>query len=166
MSDNTAWTLRTGPIPGAIGRIVDLHARYYHRLAGFGLAFETKVARELCDFCERFDAQRDGMWLAMDGEVIEAAITIDGLHGRDGGAHLRWFIASDRARGSGVGGALMRQAMQFCEAQDYRHVYLWTFEGLDAARSLYERYGFQLVHQSRGTQWGTEVNEQRFDRVR
>ena len=60
----------------------------------------------------------------------------------------------------------MRQAMQFCEAQDYRHVYLWTFEGLDAARSLYERYGFQLVHQSRGTQWGTEVNEQRFDRVR
>ena len=70
------------------------------------------------------------------------------------------------ARGSGVGGVLMRQAMDFCDARGYRRTYLWTFEGLNAARRLYERHGFQLVHQARGTQWGTEVNEQRFERVR
>jgi len=39
---------------------------------------------------------------------------------------------------------------------------LWTFEGLHAARHLYEKSGFQLVEQYRGTQWGTEVNEQQF----
>jgi len=160
------WQVQHGPIAGAIGRVVELHARYYQALAGFGLPFEARVAREMCDFCERFDDRRDAMWLAMDGDVIEAALTIDGLHAAGEGAHLRWFIASGRARGSGVGGVLMRQAMDFCDARGYRRTYLWTFEGLDAARRLYERHGFQLVHQARGTQWGTEVNEQRFERVR
>jgi GNAT superfamily N-acetyltransferase len=153
-----------GPVPGAIGRIVELHARYYHASVGFGLPFETKVAREMCLFRERFDAARDGQWLAMDGGVIEAAITIDGLHGDTEGAHLRWFIASDRARGTGIGNVLMEAAMAFCDARQYGRVYLWTFEGLHAARHLYERHGFRLVHQQRGAQWGTEVNEQRFER--
>ena len=156
--------IHAGPVPGAIGRIVELHATYYHRSVGFGLPFETKVARELCQFRERFDATRDGHWLAMDGNAIEAAITIDGIHADSEGAHLRWFIASDRTRGTGIGSALMDAAMAFCDAQKYRRVYLWTFEGLHAARHLYERHGFQLVHQQRGTQWGTEVNEQRFER--
>ena len=158
--------VRHGPVAGAIGRIVELHARYYQALAGFGLAFETRVAREMSDFCERFDDRRDCMWLAMDGDVVEAALTIDGLHAAGDGAHLRWFIASGRARGSGVGGALMHRAMEFCDSQGYRRTYLWTFEGLEAARRLYQRHGFQLVHQARGTQWGTEVNEQRFERLR
>jgi hypothetical protein len=42
-------------------------------------------------------------------------------------------------------------------------VYLWTFEGLDAARHLYEKSGFRLALQKRGAQWGAEVNEQRFE---
>jgi hypothetical protein len=37
-----------------------------------------------------------------------------------------------------------------------------TFEGLDAARHLYEKNGFRLAEQQRGIQWGREVNEQRF----
>ena len=160
----TGLQIQAGPIPGAIGRIVELHARYYHRTVGFGLPFETKVAREMCIFRERFNADRDGQWLAMEGDSIEAAISIDGIHADGEGAHLRWFIASDRARGTGIGGDLMDAAMAFCEARQYRAVYLWTFEGLHAARRLYERHGFRLVHQQRGTQWGTEVNEQRFER--
>ena len=38
-----------------------------------------------------------------------------------------------------------------------------TFEGLDATRHLYEKAGFRLVEQQKGAQWGTEVNEQRFE---
>ena len=40
---------------------------------------------------------------------------------------------------------------------------LWTFAGLDAARRLYERAGFRLAEERRGTQWGIEVTEQRFE---
>jgi hypothetical protein len=53
--------------------------------------------------------------------------------------------------------------MAFCRLRQYQRVYLWTFEGLNAARHLYEKFGFRLAFQQRGTQWGAEVNEQRFE---
>lgn len=37
---------------------------------------------------------------------------------------------------------------------------------VDAARHLYESCGFVLVEERRGTQWGTEVMEQRYIRRR
>jgi GNAT superfamily N-acetyltransferase len=57
----------------------------------------------------------------------------------------------------------MNNAVSFCRAAGYPLVYLWTFEGLDAARHLYEKYGFKLVKEHSGEQWGTAVNEQRFE---
>jgi len=50
-----------------------------------------------------------------------------------------------------------------CRARQYDRVYLDTFEGLVAARHLYEKFGFRLVHERSGTQWGAEVVEQRFE---
>jgi hypothetical protein len=52
--------------------------------------------------------------------------------------------------------------MAFCKAKAYRKVYLWTFNGLHAARHLYEKHGFKLSRTQRGSQWGTEVDEQLF----
>ncbi|MEY4750673.1 MAG: hypothetical protein RIQ60_2887 [Pseudomonadota bacterium] len=159
-----------GYTPGCIGRIAELHATYYARTAGFGLAFEARVARELSAFCERYDPARDGLWLVrQDGDGrIEGSIAIDGLHGHDddAGAHLRWFIVADALRGQGVGRALLQAAIDFVDARGYGRTVLDTFEGLDAARHLYEAAGFRLVAQSPGAQWGQVVNEQRFERVR
>ena len=151
-------SIDSGYRPGCIGRIAELHGEYYARHAGFGVFFEGKVARELGEFCERLDPARDGLWLAMR----EGGIAIDGPKGDDGEAHLRWFIVSDAIRGSGGGGRLLATALDFCRACGFRGVHLWTFEGLAAARHLYERHGFRLVHQQPGNQWGSEVNEQRF----
>jgi hypothetical protein len=53
--------------------------------------------------------------------------------------------------------------MEFCRSRSYRRAYLWTFDGLGAARHLYEKSGFQLALQQRGSQWGAEVDEQRFE---
>jgi GNAT superfamily N-acetyltransferase len=150
-------------IPSSIGKIVELHAHYYSKLVGFGLPFESKVARELSEFCEQYDGERDGLWLALQDGNIEGAIAIDGSHAEQDGAHLRWFIASDRMRGTGVGTALLTSATEFCKSRHYERVYLWTFEGLRAARHLYEKFGFRLALQQCGTQWGAEVNEQRFE---
>jgi len=157
------FTIHKGYLPGSIGRIVELHARYYRELAGFGLPFESKVARELSEFCERHVNERDGLWLALQGGNVEGSIAIDGSRAGQEGAHLRWFIASDAMRGTGVGTALLTSAMEFCRSRHYERVYLWTFEGLAAARHLYEKFGFRLAAQQRGTQWGAEVNEQRFE---
>ena len=150
-------------LPGALGRITELHASFYHRHAGFGLHFESKVACGLAEFLGRYDAGRDHLWLAVADGQIEGSIVIDGIHASTSGAHLRWFILSDRLRGSGIGNALVATAVEFCRARGYRNTYLWTFEGLHAARHLYEKNGFRMVAQEPGAQWGQVVNEQRFE---
>ena len=157
-------TVQQGYTPGCIGRITELHADYYSRLAGFGLPFEAKVAGGLVAFFEQYQAGRDGIWLAVEGNRIQGSIAIDGSHAEEEGAHLRWFIASEETRGTRIGSRLMDHAMEHCIAQGFRRVYLWTFEGLETARHLYERHGFRLVHQQAGDQWGKLVNEQRFER--
>jgi GNAT superfamily N-acetyltransferase len=158
-----SMSLHKGYVPGVIGRIAELHASYYYRHAGFGLYFESKVARELSEFCENYEEDRDGLWLALFDDRIEGAIAIDGSNADGDGAHLRWFITSDGVRGTGVGAALLASAVEFCRARDYQRVYLWTFEGLSAARHLYEKSGFRLIHQRAGMQWGSRVDEQCFE---
>ena len=57
----------------------------------------------------------------------------------------------------------MEKVVSFCQKRTYRQVYLWTFEGLHAARHLYEKFGFRLVEQTEGLQWGKRVAEQKFE---
>jgi len=155
--------IEKGYIPGSIGRISELHGTYYHNRWGFGLYFEAKVATELSEFLQRYDKNKDGIWIAGMNGRIEGSIIIDGIHAENEGAHLRWFIMSDALTGKGVGRNLINKAINFCRSKGYKTIYLWTFEGLNAARHLYEDVGFKLVKQQSGIQWGTTVNEQYFE---
>jgi len=165
MKSSPNFIIESGYIPGSIGRIAELHGTYYHIRWNFGLFFEAKVAIELSEFLKRYDVNRDVMWTATIDNRVEASIIIDGIHAQTEGAHLRWFIVSDTLRGKGVGRILLDKAIEFCNQKRYKKVYLWTFEGLDAARHLYEDAGFKLVKQQSGVQWGAEVNEQHFSKV-
>ena len=151
-----------GYIPGAIGRIAELHAVYYHQEWQFGLYFEAKVATDMSQFLSRFKEGQDGFWTAIDDERVQGSIAIDGVNAGSEGAHLRWYIVSPELQGKGIGRLLLDQAIQFCRKQNYPQIYLWTFEGLESARNLYERNGFRMVLQQEGSQWGTKVNEQKF----
>ena len=148
--------------PGALGRVTEIHAVYYDSNWGFGLYFERKVAREMAEFLGRFDAAKDGVWLAIDGDRVVGSVFIDGVDADTKGAHLRWYIVSDDCRGRGIGKVLLRNAMDFCRQVGYRSVYLWTFAGLDAARHLYEGQGFSLAEEREDTSWGETVTEQKF----
>jgi RimJ/RimL family protein N-acetyltransferase len=153
----------SGYIPGAIGRIVELHGRYYHEYWGFDLFFESKVATELSEFLCRFNEARDGFWVAsVEGSII-GSIAIDGLNYDSKGAHLRWFIVAPENQGQGIGNTLIKEAIEFCKRKEFNRVYLWTFGGLDAARHLYEKFGFKLSEQHEGNQWGEKVMEQMFE---
>jgi GNAT superfamily N-acetyltransferase len=148
--------------PGAIGKITELHATYYHRHWHFGLFFERKVATEMAAFLGRFNPSADGFWLAVADDTIIGSIAIDGIHAADQGAHLRWFIVDAVQQGCGVGERLLRTAIDFCRSCQYHRIYLWTFAGLDAARHLYKRYGFECIRQQEDNQWGITVVEQQF----
>ncbi|OWY31105.1 GNAT family N-acetyltransferase [Herbaspirillum robiniae] len=155
--------IRRGYLPGAIGRVAELHAAYFTENWSFGVYFEAKVATELSAFLSRYDDLRDGFWTATVHGRIEGSLTIDGQHAREQGACLRWFIASDKLRGQGVGDALIAEAKQFCRDCGYPSIYLWTFEGLHAAHHLYRKHGFSLVEERIGSRWGVKVNEQRYE---
>jgi GNAT superfamily N-acetyltransferase len=151
-----------GPVPGACARIAALHADYYGRNWGFGAVFKETITDGVAAFLERFDPRRDGFWTVCVEGNLAGAIAIDGIHAEGEGAHLRWFILSENLRGRGLGNLLLSRAIAFCRERGYPRIYLWTFEGLQTARHLYQKFGFRLVAARPGSQWGLEVMEQRF----
>ncbi len=156
-------TIHEGYLPGAIGSIATLHARYYSASHGFDQVFEAKVARELGEFVCRYDPAHDRLWLVRRADDVLGSLVV---HGGDCGcvAHLRWFILSAQLRGQGFGKRLMADAMAFCRDRGFRSVYLWTLGGLDAALHLYEVEGFAIVERAVGMQWGKAVEELRMER--
>jgi GNAT superfamily N-acetyltransferase len=155
----------TGYFPGVIGSITTLHARYYHDHWGFDRSFEIQVGSELCEFIRGFDPSRDGFWAARKGGEFAGAVALDGSLAETEGARIRWFIVDPRCHGTGIGRDLLNQAMNFCRQKAYAKVYLWTFKGLDTARALYERHGFELTLEETVSQWGAVIHEQKFELI-
>lgn len=122
-----------------------------------------QVATQLADVVLRYDETVDRIWSVSRHGVIEAAVAIDGADGHAKGAHLRWIIASDRVRGKGLGDSLVRAAVDFCRERAYPSVYLWTFEGLEAARHLYEKVGFVVTEALAGETRDRPVIERRYE---
>ncbi|TWC64135.1 GNAT family N-acetyltransferase [Herbaspirillum sp. SJZ099] len=155
--------IHRGYTPGAIGRVAELHAAYYTENWSFGVYFEARIATELSAFLSRYDETRDGFWTATVHGRIEGSLVIDGQHAQQQGAYLRWFIASEKLRGKGVGDALIGNAVQFCRDSGFPSIYLWTFDGLQAAHHLYRKHGFVRTEERQGTRWGVRLNEQRYE---
>ena len=152
--------------PGAIGRIAEMHGRYYARQWNFPPVFEAKVAGGLAEFVPRLGKPVNQMWLAIrDGAIVGSAV-IDGEDLGEGKAHLRWVIVDEHLKGAGTGRRLVTEAVEFCDTHGFAEIHLWTFRGLDAARRLYESVRFVLAEEWTGSQWGINLPEQRFVRLR
>ena len=159
-----AIRIEEGYRPGAIGRVIELHGRYYGRAWGLERRFEVEVAADLAEFFGRYDPARDGFWCALDGDDMLGAITIDGLSTEEEGVRLRWFILDPASQGRGVGRRLLADALDWCRAKGVSRVWLATFAGLNAARRLYEQAGFTLIREYRDTDWNDDgVMHQVFD---
>jgi len=153
----------TGYFPGAIGKITELHATYYHDNWDLDVSFETQVGRELSEFISGFQKNQDGFWVATVAGEFAGSIAIDGKQANLHEARLRWLIVDPAFHGRGIGRLLLKEAIEFCRSTGYKKIYLWTFEGLDAARFLYERAGFQLREKHDLEQWGRKLTEQMFE---
>ena len=152
-------------LTGSIGEIVSLHGRHYCANWNFGTFFEAKVARELAEFASR-KTDQDLVLIAHDSDGVAASLILDlndPISG-DRGAHLRWFIASERCRGTGIGRQLLDRAVTHAKVHTGGLMWLTTFAGLEPARHLYESFGFELTAEAEGEAWGTRVIEQEFRR--
>ncbi|MGE5855323.1 MAG: GNAT family N-acetyltransferase [Syntrophaceae bacterium] len=148
--------------PGVIGKITGLHGSYYAEHWGFDMSFEAQVGRELSEFLRDFRVGRDFFRTARAGNRFAGSIAIDGKEAGSKGARLRWFIVAPEFQGRGIGRRLILEAVDFCRKAGYGRLNLWTFKGLDRARSLYESEGFRLAGEHDIRKWGNSITEQMF----
>lgn len=152
--------------PGVIASVTHLHASFYSDNYGFGAVFERKVATEMSEFMARINKPMNATFSAYLGAELLGSVSLDSEDLGEGVSHLRWFIVSPKAQGMGIGNLLIGKATSFVDQLAIARIRLWTFKGLDAARHLYEKHGFELAHETPGAQWGTQVIEQEFVRDR
>ena len=152
-------------MPGSLGKITEIHARYYSTHWNFGLFFEAQVARELSNLLTHDKWHRNGFWVALFRNEIIGSIAIDGNQADNALARLRFFIVIPEFESHGVGNLLMAKAINFCREKGFKKVFLTTFQGLEAARLLYEEWGFKLAEEKEDTTWGKLVKEQLFELV-
>ena len=151
-----------GYYPGVVGKIIESHAVYYYENWGFDVSFETQVGGELSEFVQRFNSNTDGLWVAVLKGEIGGAIAIDGSDAFTEGARLRWFIVAPHFQGHGIGKNLIERAIEFCKQRHFPTSYLWTFQGLEDARRIYEAFDFRLWEENKVTQWGRNIIEQKY----
>jgi len=151
---------------GMIGDVAAMHARTHGGIVGMGPTFESVVSQAMAEFMPRIGNPTNNSWCVVDNGEIIGSITIDGEDLGGNIAHLRWFILSERLRGKGLGKDLLLKALNHCDGLGFDEIHLWTLKGLEAARVLYEKNGFELVEEYVGDQWGKAVTEQKFIRKR
>jgi len=154
--------LRQGYRPGLIGALTRLHAEYYHHAWGFDHSFEVQVASQLAEFVGRFQPGRDVLLSAWRGPELAGALAVDHAAGEPG-LRLRWLIVDRPWRGGGLGPALLERAMRLALEPGPARVYLYTFRGLEAAKTLYTRAGFYLAKEHAAQQWGASIIEQLYE---
>lgn len=151
----------TGYRTGIAGRMTEMQALYYAKVAGFGRTFESRRGMDISEFVGRLDRPKNQLWIALhQGEVV-GTIAIDGEDIAPA-AHLRWFFVDESMQGRGIGRRLLTKAIAFCKAHRFRKIELDTFQGLDAARNLYDKTGFELISEKKVARYGSRFVDQMF----
>lgn len=162
--ENNAFALRDGYVPGLAAELLRLHVDYYAPAWGLGREFEALVAHDFGTVLKRYDATRDQLLRYEDrnGHIVGTLVVEASGHPPDS-ARLRFFVLDESARGSGMGWRMLEHAIEVCRTRGQTKLYLTTFEGLDAARRLYERAGFHRCPGFSDTGWGAGTHELRYE---
>ncbi len=109
----------------------------------FGSTYASTVSRPdewFRDWAKRTaESPTDATFLAWDGD---AAVGIVGTFNDKGESVIVAMWVAPTHRGDGLGRALLDAVVGFIRAQGAAEVVLGVTDGNDAARALYERYGF------------------------
>jgi DNA-binding MarR family transcriptional regulator/N-acetylglutamate synthase-like GNAT family acetyltransferase len=143
------------PEPGDMGRVVTQHAELYSREYGWDDRFEAMVAEIVGKFINNFDPRWERCWIAeRDGTMVGSVFVV---RADSKVAKLRLLAVDERARGLGIGERLVEECIRFAGRRGYDTLSLWTNSILLAARGIYEKKGFRLVHEEPHHSFGHDL---------
>ncbi|OTG59851.1 hypothetical protein B9T36_04150 [Acinetobacter sp. ANC 4204] len=145
---------------GCVARLIDMLRQFYRMNSTSHDVIEIQFARELADFIGRLDQARNEIWFALHQNRIVGCVAIDAENLGNANAQLRWLMVDDIWRGQGIGQRLMSHAMQFCELHDFQAVETWLEQPYQAAKKLYEQYGFVYMSEQPVEYFGQIFTEQ------
>ncbi|MCW2009626.1 UNVERIFIED_ORG: DNA-binding MarR family transcriptional regulator/GNAT superfamily N-acetyltransferase, partial [Bradyrhizobium japonicum] len=139
-----AFMLRSHRV-GDMGWVISKQAAAYAADYNWDISYEALVAEICAQFIKNYDAAREHCWIAeVGGEPVGSIFLVKAT---DEIAKLRLLQVEKKARGLGVGRALVEQCLQGARERGYGKMTLWTQSILVAARGIYQSAGFKLVKQ-------------------
>jgi DNA-binding MarR family transcriptional regulator/GNAT superfamily N-acetyltransferase len=158
----SSYTLRA-PRTGDFGWIVQRHAELYAQEYQWKEPFEGVCAQIVADFVNKFDAKRERCWIAeMDGENVGCVFL---AKDSPSVARIRLLLVDPKARGLGLGARLTDECIRFARRSGYNKITLWTHSILTAARHIYQKAGFKLMHREQHKSFGPPVVSEYWDLV-
>lgn len=140
--ENFSYILRN-PEPGDFGWVVQSNGTLYANEYGWDENYEALVAGIVAEYVKNLDPKKERCWIAeKDGENVGCVFLVK--ESKDV-AKLRLLIVDPKARGLGIGKRLVDECTKFARRAGYKRITLWTNSVLLAARSIYQKAGYELV---------------------
>jgi DNA-binding MarR family transcriptional regulator/predicted GNAT family N-acyltransferase len=141
--------------PGDIGWVISSQAKAYAEEYGWDISYEALVAGICAQFIKNYDPSREHCWIAeARGEPVGSIFLVKGS---DDVAKLRLLLVEKKARGLGVGRALVEQCVRAAREKGYKEMTLWTQSILVAARGIYQAAGFRRVKEEPHHSFGVDL---------
>ncbi len=148
---------------GDMGWVVYREGALYAQEYGFDETFEALAARIVADFLTDFDPRRERCWIAeMNGQNVGHIFLVK--HPTEPStAKLRLLLVEPSARGVRLGSALVEECVRFARSVGYKKITLWTQSILEAARHIYQKAGFRVVHEEANRKFSRDLVSQTWD---
>ncbi|MBR0986330.1 bifunctional helix-turn-helix transcriptional regulator/GNAT family N-acetyltransferase [Bradyrhizobium liaoningense] len=156
-----AFMLRSHRV-GDMGWVISRQAAAYAADYNWDISYEALVAEICAQFIKNYDAAREHCWIAeVGGEPVGSIFLVKAT---DETAKLRLLQVEKKARGLGIGRALVEQCLQGARERGYGRMTLWTQSILVAARGIYQSAGFKLVKEEKHHSFGADLVGETWER--